>query len=65
MDKQVPSNGHVEPGISIRMGPVDNMDVDAPETNGSGKRKSRTSITNGKSYKENSSSEEDEKPLVR
>ena len=41
------------------------MDIDAPETNGSGKRKSRSSITNGKSYKEKSSSEDDEKPLVR
>jgi DNA topoisomerase-1 len=62
-----PSNGHVEPGISIRMGPVDDsMDVDAPETNGNanGKRKARSSITNGKSYKDASSSEEDDKPLV-
>jgi DNA topoisomerase-1 len=67
MDKQVPSNGHVEPGISIRMGPVDEMDVDAPSTNGAanGKRKARNSITNTKSYKDASSSEEDDKPLVR
>lgn len=67
MDKQVPSNGHVEPGISIRMGPVDEMDVDAPATNGAanGKRKARTSIPNGRSYKDASSSEEDDKPLVR
>jgi hypothetical protein len=67
MDKQVPSNGHVEPGISIRMGPVDDMDVDAPATNGNanGKRKARSSITNSKSYKDASSSEEDDKPLVR
>jgi DNA topoisomerase-1 len=65
MDAEVPSNGHVEPGISIRMGPVDDddkMDVDAPETNG--KRKSRSSVTNGKSYKDASSSEDDDKPLV-
>lgn len=67
MDKQVPSNGHVEPGISIRMGPVDKMDVDEPATNGSanGKRKARSSITNGKTYKDASSSEDDDKPLVR
>lgn len=67
MDKQVPSNGHVEPGISIRMGPVDDMDVDSPATNGAanGKRKARSSITNGKSYKDASSSGEDDKPLVR
>ncbi|KAB2106956.1 DNA topoisomerase 1 [Alternaria gaisen] len=66
MDAEVPSNGHVEPGISIRMGPVaddDKMDVDAPETNG--KRKSRSSITNGKSYKDASSSEDDDKPLSK
>ncbi|KAL7771284.1 hypothetical protein CFE70_001227 [Pyrenophora teres f. teres 0-1] len=67
MDAEAPSNGHVEPGISIRMGPVDNdkMDIDAPETNGNagGKRKSRGSIPNGKSYKDASSSEEDAKPL--
>jgi DNA topoisomerase-1 len=66
MDEQVPSNGHVEPGISIRMGPVDAMDVDAPATNGAnGKRKARASLTNGKTYKDASSSEEDDKPLVR
>jgi DNA topoisomerase-1 len=69
MDAEVPSNGHVEPGISIRMGPVENddkMDVDAPETNGNanGKRKSRSSVTNSKSYKDASSSEDDDKPLV-
>jgi DNA topoisomerase-1 len=67
MDKEVPSNGHVEPGISIRMGPVDDMDLDEPATNGNanGKRKARSSITNGKSYKDHSSSDEDDKPLVR
>jgi DNA topoisomerase-1 len=67
MDKEVPSNGHVEPGISIRMGPVDDMDVDAPATNGNanGKRKARTSMTKGKTYKDASSSEDDDKPLVR
>ncbi|KAH7399609.1 eukaryotic DNA topoisomerase I [Pyrenochaeta sp. MPI-SDFR-AT-0127] len=67
MDAQLPSNGHVEPGISIRMGPVDDMDVDAPATNGNanGKRKARTSITNGKSYKDASSSEDDDKPLSK
>jgi DNA topoisomerase-1 len=64
MDKQVPSNGHVEPGISIRMGPVDDMDVDT-NGNANGKRKSRGSIPTGKSYKEQSSSEDDDdKPLV-
>ncbi|KAI4648213.1 hypothetical protein J4E93_004625 [Alternaria ventricosa] len=69
MDAQVPSNGHIEPGISIRMGPVaddDKMDIDAPETNGAnGKRKSRSSVTNSKSYKDASSSEDDDKPLSK
>ncbi|KAF1946333.1 hypothetical protein EJ02DRAFT_336762 [Clathrospora elynae] len=67
MDAEIPSNGHVEPGISIRMGPVDNMDVDPPETNGTtnSKRKARSSITNGKSYKDASSSDDDDKPLSK
>lgn len=67
LDAEVPSNGHVEPGISIRMGPVDSMDVDAPATNGdaNGKRKARNSVGNSKSYKDASSSEDDDKPLVR
>lgn len=70
MDRQGPAtnghNGQLEPGISIRMGPVTEMDVDEPATNGfaNGKRKSRASI-NGKGYKEASSSDEDDKPLVR
>ncbi|KAF2442179.1 DNA topoisomerase 1 [Karstenula rhodostoma CBS 690.94] len=64
LDNEFPSNGHVEPGVSVRMGPVEPMDVDPPATNGTvnGKRKARNSITNGKSYKE-VSSEEDDKPL--
>jgi len=70
MDDAAPSNGHVEPGISIRMGPVENMEVDAPVTNGNGdtngKRKARNSIAEGKSYKDASSSDDDDdKPLVR
>jgi DNA topoisomerase-1 len=70
MDDEVPHTDHVEPGISIRMGPVDaedKMDVDASETNGNsnGKRKARSNSTNGKLYKDASSSEEDDKPLVR
>ncbi|KAL1609290.1 DNA topoisomerase 1 [Nothophoma quercina] len=67
MDKQVPSNGHVEPGISIRMGPVDEdkMDVDAPNGSANGKRKSRGSIPTA-NYKEQSGSEDDDdKPLSK
>ena len=64
MDKQAPSNGHIEPGISIRMGPVDGMDVDTPNGTANGKRKSRGSIPTA-TYKEQSGSDEDDdKPLV-
>lgn len=65
MDDQFPSNGRVEPGVSLRNGPIE--ELDAPETNGSaaGKRKSRTSLGKSVSYAEVGSSEEDEKPLVR
>lgn len=69
MDKQVRTNGHVDSGISIRHGPVEDMDSDAPpQTNGvaSSKRKDRNSMTNGKSYREDStSSESDEQPLSK
>lgn len=66
MDAELPHTDHVEPGISIRMGPVEDMDIDAPTTNGNanGKRKARNSITNSKSYRDASSSEDDDKPLV-
>lgn len=70
MEPTTPSNGHVEPGISIRYGAVENGDVDmqdGPTENGTGpsKRKSRGSAGNRKSYTEMESSEEDDKPLVR
>lgn len=68
MDRANPSNGHLDAGISIRNGPVvEDMDVDeqAPATNGAsnGKRKSRGSIQ--KKYKEETSSEDEDVPLVR
>lgn len=67
MDKANPSNGDLDAGISIRNGPVvEDMDVDeqAPATNGTsnGKRKSRGSIQ--KKYKEETSSEDEDVPLV-
>ena len=73
MDKGIQSNGHVEPGISLRMGPVEQMDVDGPDyqtshVNGTStvKRKSRGSLSKGKTYKEPTSSEDDDdEPLVR
>ncbi|KAL1639952.1 DNA topoisomerase 1 [Diplodia intermedia] len=65
MDRQVPSsNGQLEVGISIRNGPVREMDIDEPNGVANGKRKQRASI-NGKSYKESSSSDEDDKPLSK
>jgi DNA topoisomerase I len=70
MDKQLPNHTNTA-GISIRNGPVEEMDVDdvdkAPRTNGVvvAKRKARSSVTNGKSYKDDTSSESDDnKPLV-
>ena len=67
MDRQASTNGtngHVEPGISMAMGPVQEMEVDKPVTNGTttGKRKS---LANGKSYKEASDSEDDDVPLTK
>ncbi|KAK5116275.1 hypothetical protein LTR85_009247 [Meristemomyces frigidus] len=59
MDKQLPSNGHVEPGISMAMGPVEEMDVDKPTTNGTSSSKRKASRANGKSYKEASDSDDD------
>ncbi|KAK7541044.1 DNA topoisomerase 1 [Phyllosticta citribraziliensis] len=69
MDKETTvSNGQLEPGLSIRNGPVEQMDVDGSATNGAmnGKRKSRASI-NGACYKEASSSsdDDDDKPLSK
>ena len=67
LDKANPAAKNAAPGISIRNGPVDMMDVDPPHMNGTnGKRKARNSTGVGKTYKEASDSEEeDEKPLVR
>ena len=70
MDKQI-SNHTTALGISIRNGPVEEMDVDGadkvPRTNGvaAAKRKARSSVTNVKSYKDGTSSDSDDnKPLV-
>lgn len=72
MDKASSSNPPLQQGISIRNGPMEEMEVDGPvtkdaKTNGgpTNKRKSRQSMTNGKSYKEgNNEADEDDKPLV-
>ncbi|KAF2400419.1 DNA topoisomerase I [Trichodelitschia bisporula] len=56
----------VNPGVSVRNGPVEEIDVDEKPTSAAtnGKRKSRRS-TNGKSYKETSSDNDDDKPLSK
>ena len=72
MDRANPIQSRVPTGISIRHGPMEEMDIDEPVTekskaNGAntGKRKSRQSMTNRKSYKEASSEADgDGKPLV-
>ena len=65
MDKANPPAIHGAPGISIRNGPADEMDIDEPTMNGNanGKRKVRGSMGNVKSYKE--ASDEEEIPQVR
>ncbi|OQE93624.1 hypothetical protein PENNAL_c0005G02774 [Penicillium nalgiovense] len=66
-DSSPATNGHVDPGISVRFGPVEDNDVkmeDGEDALGAGKRKSRTSVGEKKSYAEAESSEEDE-PLSK
>ncbi|MCJ1306424.1 DNA topoisomerase 1 [Agyrium rufum] len=69
MDKSLPSNHHIEPGISIRHGPVQEMEIEGPEVNGAvhtnGKRKTRPSTTNGRTYKEASSDDNDDTSLSK
>lgn len=60
------TNGHVDPGVSIRFGPVQGKDPGDDAESGAAKRKSRISIDQPrKSYAEPESSEEDDQPLVR
>ena len=66
---QSPTNGELDPGVSVRFGAVQHEDVkmrDADEdARGFSKRKSRASIDQKKSYAEPDSSDEDDQPLVR
>ena len=67
MDREIPSAVNGAPGISIRNGPMEEMDIDDHEQNrkANNKRKARASMGNGKSYKEISDEDdEDGKPLV-
>ena len=63
MDKAQPaSDGAV--GISIRNGPLEEMDVDQPQINGHSSTKRKARASTAKSYKEDSDGSEDA-PLVR
>lgn len=54
----------LNPGVSIRFGPVDDEDVEMKDAaNGVNGHKRRARVSSGKSYAEAESSE-DEKPLV-
>ncbi len=71
MDKANPMPKNPAPNISIRNGPVMEMDIDGPstdrlETNGRDKckRKARNSNGQRKSYQEETDEDDDEKPLV-
>jgi DNA topoisomerase-1 len=69
MDRAVPSTGDVLPGVSIRNGPVQEIDTHMADANGveaNGgpvKRKVRESLTRP-SYVDAETSGEDDKPLV-
>jgi DNA topoisomerase-1 len=65
MDKASAKAHNAPAGISIRNGPVldDKMDVDEPATNGTAKRKARTSTSKPVNYHDEES-EEDLKPSV-
>lgn len=65
MDKQIATNGHVEPGISMANGPVEDMDIDKPMTNGTGPAKRKASLAHRKSYREATDSEDDDVPLQK
>ncbi|KAF2675031.1 DNA topoisomerase 1 [Microthyrium microscopicum] len=60
------TSGGLQPGISIQNGPVDSPQ-NGRSTNGesNGRRKSRTSLTQKKTYKEMTSSDEDDEPLSK
>ncbi len=63
MDKANPTKTNAAAGISIRNGPVEEIEVDkAP--NGTPKRKTRESMVNGNSHRKISENEDDDKPLV-
>lgn len=64
MDRAFPDKHTGLAGLSVRNGPVRDvkMDIDAPNTNGANKRKSRNSLSHV-NYKDNSGSDDDA-PMV-
>lgn len=73
MDKGNPARNGLDPGLSLRNGPLEEMDIDDPPPRGgqanghanNNKRKARQVQNNSRSYKEASTDEDDDKPLVR
>ncbi|KAJ6000431.1 hypothetical protein N7481_000840 [Penicillium waksmanii] len=61
------TNGNVDPGVSIRFGPVQDKDVDMDDADARSlsKRKSRASIDKKKTYAEPESSDDDDQPLSK
>lgn len=71
MDKQLPTNGNVQPGISLVNGPVREEDVKMPDVNGTttngavpAKRKVRESLARP-NYADSESSDDDDVPLIK
>ncbi|KAJ5601108.1 hypothetical protein N7510_010642 [Penicillium lagena] len=59
-------SSQLDPGVSIRFGPVQDKDVEMKDAEGgSSKRKGRTSVSHRKSYAESESSDEDDQPLSK
>nr|POE49503.1 dna topoisomerase 1 [Quercus suber] len=69
MERSAPkTNGSVAPGISMAMGPVEEMDTDQPTTNGTNgtsRVKRKASLPNGKSYHHDDSDSDDDVPLQK
>ena len=63
MDRALPKKSTGLAGLSVRNGPVEDMDVDTPVTNGASKRKSRGSISKV-NYRDNDSESDGGAPLV-
>lgn len=63
MDKANPTKINAAAGISIRNGPVEEIEVNKALSS-TPKRKARESMVNGNSHSKISENEDDDKPLV-